>query len=173
MNFYIKNTVCLGIIMVSTNAFALASDVKQPVKLVADSASYNQKKGVTEYLGNVEISQGTLKITADKLTIYLNKSGGIQKAEAFGSPSTMQQQVSAKKGIAKGKAKKINYNASTGIINLSGNAHLSQNGTSISGDDIRYSLKLGDFEAKRGKSNKRVTLIIPASDSINLKSIKQ
>lgn len=161
----------LAFIFLAKASHALPSDIRQPVKLTADTASFNDKKGMTEYRGNVEISQGSLKIKADKLTILLTPKGAIKSAQATGSPASMQQQVSAKKGIARGQAQQIRYNANTGIILLQGNAQLKQDGTSIKGNEIRYSLKAGDFEAKRGKGQ-RVELIIPPNANAKPLSIR-
>ena len=76
----------------------------------------------------------------------------------------MQQVVTQEKGLAKGQANKIDYNAVTGIITLTGNAKLTQAGASFSGNTIRYSLKLGDVEANAG-GGRRVELVFPPSES--------
>ena len=85
-------------------------------------------------------------------------------------PARFQQQVSTNKGIAKGQAQKIIYNAETGIITLSGSALLEQDGASIRGNTLRYSMNKGDIEAigtpnNSGSSSGRVQIVIPPSGS--------
>lgn len=167
MTFIRKSPVMFLLIAItsgftSMSAFALASDAKQPIRLVADKATYNEKTGVTSYSGNVVISQGSFQMTAQRLVVTLDNNRRIASAVATGQPATMQQKIDADKGLAKGQASKITYNANTGIITLLGGARLNQAGASISGNSIRYSLKAGDFEAK-GQGSNRVELVFPPS----------
>ena len=83
----------------------------------------------------------------------------------------MQQVVTQEKGLAKGQANKIDYNAVTGIVTLTGNAKLVQNGASFAGNVIRYSLKAGDVEATAGGSQ-RVELVFPPNSGSNRSSIR-
>lgn len=150
---------------------ALPSDANQPIKLLADKATYSERTGVTSYSGNVIITQGTLKLTAANITVNLSPNRSINSAVATGSPATMQQVVTQEKGLAKGQANKIDYNAMTGIITLTGNAKLTQNGASFAGNVIRYSLKAGDVEATAGGSQ-RVELVFPPNDSANQRGVR-
>lgn len=154
---------------------ALPSDAKQPVKLVADSASFNEKTGNMQYKGNVKITQGSLNISASNLTIQLDTNKSIKTASAVGTPARMQQRLKSTSGISHGQAREIRYDAKTGIITLSGNAILKQDGASITGNVIRYSLKAGDFEAKGGTSSgskKQIELVIPPNPNTKRLSIR-
>ncbi len=144
----------------SSTIHALPSDANEPIRLLADKATYSERTGVTSYSGNVSITQGTLKMTADNLTVNLNKNRAIDSAVANGRPATIQQIVTQEKGLAKGQANRIDYNVKTGIVTLTGNARLTQNGASFTGNVIRYSLKAGDVEATSGGSQ-RVELVFP------------
>ncbi len=150
---------------------ALSSDSNQSIKLLADRATYSESTGITSYSGTVVITQGTLKLTADNITVNLSQSRSINSAVATGRPATMQQVVTADKGLAKGQANKIDYNAVTGIMTLTGNAKLTQNGASFAGNVIRYSLKAGDVEATAG-GNQRVELIFPPNSNTNQSGIR-
>jgi lipopolysaccharide export system protein LptA len=150
---------------------ALPSDANQSIKLLADKATYSERTGVTSYSGNVIITQGSLKLTADNITVNLSQQRSINSAVATGRPATMQQIVTQEKGLAKGQANNIDYNAVTGIITLTGNAKLNQNGASFAGNVIRYSLKAGDVEATAGGSQ-RVELILPPNNNSNQSSIR-
>ena len=150
---------------------ALPSDANQEIKLLADKATYSERTGITSYSGTVVITQGTFKMTADNITVNLSQGRSINSAVATGRPATMQQVVTQEKGLAKGQANKIDYNAVTGIVTLTGNAKLGQNGASFAGNVIRYSLKAGDVEATAG-GNQRVELVFPPNNSTNQSSIR-
>ncbi|MGL5251972.1 MAG: lipopolysaccharide transport periplasmic protein LptA [Moraxella sp.] len=157
----IVSAIIAGVgLVISTTANALPSDANQPIRLLADKATYSEKSGVTSYAGNVTITQGTLKMAADNLTVNLTPTRAIDSAVATGRPATIQQIVTTEKGLAKGQANRIDYNVKTGIVTLSGNAKLTQNGGSFSGNVIHYSLKVGDIEATAGNSQ-RVELLFP------------
>lgn len=151
------------LLLLSSNVYALPEDANQPIRLTADRATYSERTGITTYSGNVKITQGTLKIGANNITVHLTQNRSIASALASGSPATFEQVVSTEKGLAKGQANKIDYNATTGIITLTGNAKLTQGGGSFAGNVIRYSLKLGDVEATAG-GGQRVELIFPPTD---------
>lgn len=149
---------------VSNTANALPSDANQPIRLLADRATYSERTGVTSYSGNVSITQGSLKMAAENLTVNLTPDRAIESAVATGRPATIQQIVTQEKGLAKGQANRIDYDVKTGIVTLTGNARLTQNGGSFSGNVIRYSLKVGDIEATAG-NKQRVELVFPPQNT--------
>ena len=162
---FTKSLFLACIISAPMIASALPSDANQPIRLLADRATYSERTGVTTYSGKVTIEQGTLKIAADNLTVNLDTNNrSIRSAVATGRPPTMQQVVTQEKGLAMGQANRIDYNAVTGIVTLTGNARLTQAGSSFSGNTIRYSLSEGDVEANAG-AGQRVELVFPPSGS--------
>ncbi|GAB3044458.1 lipopolysaccharide transport periplasmic protein LptA [Acinetobacter apis] len=169
--------LAIGSLTVMTaTAHALPSDRSKPISLNADKATYNDKTGFTTYTGNVVIEQGTMKLQASAVTAQLNKDRQISTVTATGNPAQFQQQTEANKGLAKGQGQRIVYNADTGIIVLTGNAMVTQDGASVRGGSLRYSMNKGDIEAvgsntSGGSSNKnttnsgRVQIIIPPNSS--------
>ena len=164
--FLTQTFVVVGLCCASVSAFALQSDRNQSISLLADRATFNDKTGVTTYSGNVEIEQGTMKVYANSIVAQLNKNKQISTITATGSPAKFQQQLDENKGIVRGEAQKIIYNAETGILNLIGNAYLYQNGASIRSNTLKYSMNKGDIEASGGStgtSKGRLQIIIPPS----------
>lgn len=160
----------LGMTMLAGSVWALPSDRNQPISLVADRGSFNEKSGVMTYSGNVIVEQGTMKLQAATIVANLNAKKEISSITASGSPARFQQQLEANKGLAKGQANKIVYNAQTGILTLSGNAVLEQDGASLKGATLRYSMNKGDIEAigtpnSSGSSSGRVQIVIPPSST--------
>ena len=161
---FLKHVACIAVAFSSVSAFALPSDRNQQLSLVADRATYNDKTGITTYTGNVVIEQGTMKLQADSIVATLNSKKEIQTITAKCQPAKFQQQMDVNKGLARGEAQTIIYNADTGIITLSGKAYLYQDGSSIRGNTLKYSMNKGDVEAQ-GSSTNRVQIIIPPSSS--------
>jgi lipopolysaccharide export system protein LptA len=77
-------------------ALALDTDSKQPMYIEADSATYDEGKGQTVYLGNVRFSQGSLESQSDKMVVY-QKEGKTERIETFGKPTHVKQTPEAGK----------------------------------------------------------------------------
>jgi lipopolysaccharide export system protein LptA len=166
-----KSLLAAGLaVAFSSTVYAIPSDRQQPLSLIADRATFNEKTGVTTYSGNVIIEQGTMKLQASSIVANLDGSRQISLITANGGPARFQQKLDSSKGLAKGQAQKIVYNAQTGIITLTGNALLEQDGSSIRGATLRYSMNKGDIEAigtpnSSGSANGRVQIVIPPTGS--------
>lgn len=158
-------------LMISMSGHALPNDRNQPISLEADRATFNEKTGITTYTGNVVIQQGTLKVSADSIVANLTADNKIRDITAQGSPAKFQQQMDAKSGLARGEGRKIVYNAETGIITLSGNGYLYQNGASFRGENLRYSMNKGDIQADGGNKG-RIQIIIPPSAQQSFSGVK-
>jgi lipopolysaccharide export system protein LptA len=156
----IFTALCCCVVLSVGRVYALPSDQNQPVSLEADRATYNERTGVTTYTGNVLITQGSIRIEADSIVVNLTADRSIKDATAKGRPARFQQQISSDKGIARGEGQTINYDAAGGILALTGNALLTQDGARFSGNSIRYSINQGDVEATGSGSN-RVKIVIP------------
>ena len=68
----------LFLLMCSAVAPALESDRSQPIRIQADAAMVDEKKGASIYQGDVIITQGTLEVTADEVEIYTADNEVIQ-----------------------------------------------------------------------------------------------
>jgi lipopolysaccharide export system protein LptA len=143
-------------------AYALDSDRDAPVHLEADHATYNQQTGVTEYTGNVIVTQGTIRLQADNVVANLDANRTIKNVTATGKPAKFQQKVTPDKGIVYGDGDQIFYDATTSQLTLTGHAHLTQDGSSFNGNTLRYGMTQGDIEGS-GNSQQRVQMVIPPS----------
>ena len=161
---FLKVAIVGALSVSAISAYALPSDRNQPVSLVADRATYNDKTGYTTYSGNVIIEQGTMKLQADTVTAQLNSNRQISTVTALGRPARFQQKTDPSKGLAKGEGQKIVYNADTGIITLTGNAFVNQDGASVRGATLRYSMNKGDIEAIGSSSSSSATSTSPSQN---------
>jgi lipopolysaccharide export system protein LptA len=145
-------TVCrallTALLLLPLAAHALPEDRDQPIKVAADSASFDQKSGVAVYRGNVIIQQGTLEIRADQVTINVDKAGAVQRSIATGKPAHYQQKQDEKKGLVTADAKQIEYNAADQKMTLTGDAHLKQDTSSFQGSVITYFMDKQQVDAQ-------------------------
>ncbi len=144
-----------------TNSWALPSDKSQALELQADTAEINQTSGLATYIGSVIITQGTLRITANKVIIE-RENDVVTKITATGTPAHYQQQPDVGKKLVHGSGDTIYYYASKDSIELVKNAELIQEGNTFSSDNIKYDIKQRLVNAEGNDKKSRVTMIIPA-----------
>ena len=62
----------LFVFFYSSLAFSLSDDSSQPINIKSDSAEINDATGVSIYIGNVVITQGSMVLTGDKVTLEVS-----------------------------------------------------------------------------------------------------
>jgi len=109
----------LGILLAcaSFSSQALDSDSKQPMYIEADSATYDEAKGETVYIGNVHTTQGSLDVQSDRMNVY-QKNGKTDKIVAFGNPARIKQTPEPGKPDWHGTGQRAEYFPETGILIL-------------------------------------------------------
>ncbi|MVW74740.1 lipopolysaccharide transport periplasmic protein LptA [Pseudomonas xionganensis] len=128
----------LGAAVLSSSLWALPSDRDQPIRIQADSAELDERQGVAVYRGGVIITQGTLKITGDTVTITQTASGDIDVFTAVGKPAYYEQLPAADKQIVKAYGLTIQYFAANERIVLIDQAKVIQEGNTFEGEKIVY-----------------------------------
>ena len=163
-NLVIKLVGCIFALLPAANAtWALDSDREQPIQIVADVAVRDEVAGETRYEGNVVLTQGSLQITADKLSIQHTESGA-DRIVATGSPATLIQQPTPDQTPVDASAQRIEYIRSEDLVRLLENARIAQNGSTLSGNQIDYLVSQRSVRAKGtpGASGEgRVEVVIP------------
>lgn len=122
------------------NSFALDTDSKEKVNIMADSGTYNFKTGVDVYEGHVKIDQGTTHIIADKLVTKKNPQHKIEEATAFGTLELAHYWTQPKVGEPElhARAKIIKFYPIDSNVTLEYDVHVSQGENSFSGELIHY-----------------------------------
>ena len=98
-------------------ALALDSDSKQPMYIEADTATYDEGKGQTVYVGKVRFSQGSLESQSDKMVVY-QKDGKTDRIETFGNPAHVKQTPEPGKPPWNGIGQRAEFFPDTGILIL-------------------------------------------------------
>ncbi|NQZ33185.1 MAG: lipopolysaccharide transport periplasmic protein LptA [Oceanospirillaceae bacterium] len=153
-----KALICLAMCSSSALSYALPSDQNQPIDVTADTATINDTTGVTTLTGKVKIIQGSMLITADKLTVHRNKNGDISTMVATGKPAHFTQQQKANEPHSKAWGQKMVYLVSDQTVTITGNAKVQQLSDKFSGEKIVYYMDKAIVKASGTKQ--RVRMII-------------
>ena len=151
---------CALMLSMLPHAWALRSDRNQPIDIKADRVEVNQREQVSHYIGNVRLEQGSLKIDADDLLVYLVK-GSLNKIVITGKPARFEQQPENQQDMVKSQAEHMEYYASEEKLLLKQNAEVNQGGNHFRGDFIEYDTLTSTVKAsKDANSQTRVHAII-------------
>lgn len=83
-------------------------------------ATFNEKENRADFVGGVRVKDAAFLLSADRLTVFLNKGrSGIDRAVAEGNVVIVQQTTGGEKG-AVGRSRRAEYVPSTGVVTLSG-----------------------------------------------------
>jgi lipopolysaccharide export system protein LptA len=153
--------VCLVccVLCLSQPAMALESDRQQSLEVSANSTNGTLGDGVTTLKGNVDIHQGTLRITADEAEV--TKIDGRVSAVTFrGQPAFLEQEIE-EQGLVQATANIIDYQVASGIVTLSGNADVKHPQYKISGEQLTYDLNVQHFQGSSDENgNGRIHILL-------------
>ncbi|MFK0086700.1 lipopolysaccharide transport periplasmic protein LptA [Pseudomonas sp. NPDC090755] len=148
--FLLSLSTALG----SASAWALPTDRDQPIRIQADDAHLDDKQGVATYKGDVIITQGSMMIKGNTVTITRAASGDIDVVTSVGNLAYFEQQQSAAKpDKMKGWAVTIQYQAQKELVILTDRAKVENEGNTTEGEKIVYNTKTQVATAGRGGSN--------------------
>jgi lipopolysaccharide export system protein LptA len=116
--------------------------VKQPIEIEANSVMVNEATGFNEFIGDAEVRQGTLEITANLIQVQTN-ADGVETLVAEGTkekPAKYIQSQETQSRFIEATATLITYDVNEGMIFLVGDAYLVQGFDSFSGDSLTYDI---------------------------------
>lgn len=142
---------------------ALPEDRLQPIRISADKAVRDERRGLTIYSGNVRMEQGTLEIEADTITIYRIQEEG-DKIVAQGQPARLQQQPEPGEELVRARANTIEYFKLEDRVQLREQATIEQDGSTIRSESIDYLIVDQVVRANSAASSEenRVEVFLPA-----------
>lgn len=163
-----RTRVLLGVLLLSSllpQAWALRSDRKQPIDIKADRVVVDQRAHTSHYIGNVHLVQGSLKIVADDVMVYM-LNGKLNKIIITGNPARFQQKPGNGKDLVTSQAQNMEYLANQERLLLRHNAQVNQGPNHFRGEFIEYDTLTSTVKANKGADSKsRVHAIIqPGGD---------
>lgn len=153
--------ISLVLVVMSPHGYAKKSDLTQPIDVSADRSEYDETKGIQTLIGNVQITQGTMKIQAERIDIFLVENN-LSKIEGTGSPIRFEQQNETGELVV-GTANAISYDAVQSILILSGGATLSQPKQELTSERIEFNALTQKVSAEGGSQGRVNIRIQPPS----------
>ncbi len=149
-----------ALLLAAPLALALPLDRDQPTRIVSDRFQADQRQGVAIYEGKVELVQGSLKIEADRLTLYRDENNRVREVLAEGTPARYRQKPGPDQPEITAEAHSIRYTLESELIQLNTRAFLSQDGATMSGDQISYFIGQ-DRVVADAEADSRIEMVIP------------
>lgn len=159
MNRFYAAWLCLAAGLTPAAGWALSTDRNQPMSIEADRVELNDAEGVSVYHGNVKVTQGTLVLTGDTMTVY-NKGDNVEKVIMEGSPATYKQRPDKKDQDVRAKALRMEYFTSPEYIVLQKEAEVEQEGDVLRSERIEYDVARDKVNAGTNQPNERVRITI-------------
>ena len=153
-------TCLLAICTAAPGAEQPPRDQDQPVQLSADKAELNNTTGVSVYTGSVVLTQGSMTIRGDKMTVHTDAQHQLEKAVVVGQPATYEQLPEGETEKVHAEAPRMEYYAaSPERIVLMNGAKLWQGKNTFTGEHIVYEVAADKVNAQSG-DNQRIHITL-------------
>lgn len=136
-------------------------DSKAPIEIVSDSLEVQQAEGKATFSGDVVAEQGTLKLSADELTVSYRtgatarETGEIQQMRAEGN-------VFLSNGSETARGDWAEYDVAGGTMRMGGGVVVTQGDNAISGQQLVINLDAGTGRIE-GRGGGRVKSVFTPS----------
>lgn len=139
MNKYYRYSSIIGFLagsLLFTPSNTLAADPGEKISIDADYMHLNLVTGYSVYTGNVQITQGELKLTGDEVTLQ-EKNNEVERITVSGSPAHYNH-VTEKGESIQAESELMVYTAGENKLVMTKNAHLKQPDHQVSSQKIVY-----------------------------------
>ncbi|HEY1071159.1 MAG TPA: lipopolysaccharide transport periplasmic protein LptA [Thermomonas sp.] len=137
--------LALALLAASCGAGARTSDRNQPMDIEAARSDCGLGENATcTFTGNATITQGTLRIVAEKAVVV--QAAGKPSRAQFSGGVTLQQEMDDGDKID-ARSANVEYDMRNEVIVFTGNVTITQNRGSLSGERVVYNLKTGQLES--------------------------
>ncbi|MCD6008321.1 lipopolysaccharide transport periplasmic protein LptA [Halomonas sp. IOP_31] len=152
-----------GAALLAAPALALDSDADQPINIAADRLDLDDRAGTAVYTGDVDMQQGSMQLTAQRVEIKRNDQGEVTQVTAIGDAERayLEQRPAPDDPLVKGWGDTIIYYAGERRVELVGQAELRQTRDTFSGAYVEYFLDNRQVQARsqaQGAENERVRM---------------
>lgn len=135
----LHHVLALSLWLVAAAAQADRADRSQPLAIEADKpGTVDMLKQVVTFNGNVVVTQGTMRIHAERVELRESPDGH-RSATALGAPgqpATFRQKREGLDEFIEGAAARIEYDSRSEVLKLLGNASVRRTRGSVTADQI-------------------------------------
>ena len=151
--------------LLCTGARAERADREKEIVINADHGSADDVNRTSVFTGNVVVTQGTMRITAAKVTVKEDPAG-LKSYVANGGPLTFRQKRDSVDEYIDGEAQRAEFDEKTDMLRLFSKARVKTGANEIAGDFISYDMRrevaevAGAPPGTTAPANSRVKVII-------------
>ncbi|MDI5984320.1 lipopolysaccharide transport periplasmic protein LptA [Halomonas sp. M4R5S39] len=127
-------------VLVAPSAQALEGDASAPIEVEANQLDLDDRAGTAVYTGDVDIRQGSMQLTGDRVEIRRNASGELSHAIATGERAYIEQLPAPDEPLVRGWGRTIVYYVAERRVELIDRAELHQGGDTFDGGYLEYFL---------------------------------
>lgn len=155
----LKNNIFLLLVVLlfglTGAAHAEKGDRDKPIHIESDKLSLDNAKKVSVFEGTVELTQGTLRLLAEKVVVTEDEAGH-KFCVATGHLASFRQKRDEADEYVEGFGERIEYNTLTEKIDLYDHARVKREQDDVNGDHITYSTLTEIFRVNSPENTGRV-----------------
>lgn len=153
LKLFIKNKRILAITLslLSVHSWALKSDTSQPIQIVADHLTVDQKTMTSTFTGRVVITQGSLTANSNSATASQDAAGN-KYVHLVGTPVTFSQKQDDGE-MMNGQCNVFDYSTKDNMAILTGRARINKGGNLVMGDKLTYNTQTQIYNAISNNAN--------------------
>ena len=149
----------LLLLVLAGPALAEKADRDKPTQVEANKMSADDARRLNIFEGDVVVTKGTIRLTAEKL-IVRQDAEGFQLATATGKPAKFRQRQDAKPGEkegiwVEGEALRIELDDKNQKIELFDKARVNRGGDEVAGDYIFVDQRADFYQVSSGKGGEK------------------
>ena len=162
------------LLLVPVTSWSEKADRDKPTQVEANKMSADDTRRLNVFEGNVVVTKGTIRLTADRLVVRQD-ADGFQLATATGRPARLRQRQDPKPGEKEGiwlegEALRIELDDRNQKIELFDNARVNRGGDQVAGNYIFVDQRSDFYQVSsgKGKEKSRVKAILQPKPSAEL-----
>lgn len=155
-----RAALCIALMALAPALPAADNPRSAPVNLRADRIDIDQRTGVSRYIGHVDLRQGATRITA-AVASARSRGSVLERVTAEGRPATFRDQPADDPQPVTGTAGRLDYEALTQRIHLSGDVEIHHAGDMLRAGVIDYDLAARSAHAERDDKTRVYMAVVP------------
>lgn len=125
------------------------ADRDKPVHLEADQVLVDDARQTSTFIGNVQLTQGTMLIRGDRIVVIQDKDG-FKLGTAIGKPASFRQKREGMDEYVEGYGERIVYDTRAETVNFYVHARVKRDLDEVTGEHITYNQKTEIFRVNSG-----------------------
>ncbi len=150
----------LGAALGSASAWSLPNDQQQPIRIQADDAQLDDKNGIATYKGDVIITQGSMIVKGNTVTMTRAPNGDIDVVTSVGNLAYFEQlQTQGDANPVKGYGVTIQYHAQQNRVVLIDKAKVIDKDNNVTQGEknrLRHREEAGQRRSRHGQQGHRI-----------------